>query len=89
MHQQCAKAHHRMQVTGSVDDGCPPRCLAERHQRITGAGHDLPSVHLRESGEREHGYSLDRSRSAVPTPPISAPHAIQSGAAVRALCYRV
>jgi hypothetical protein len=50
MHQQCAKAHHRMQVAGGVDRPLPRRCLAERNQQITGAGHNLPSVHLCESG---------------------------------------
>ena len=59
---------------GSVDRPLPPRCLAERNQQITGAGNDLPSYTYANRAERELGYSLDRSRSAVPTPPpISAP----------------
>jgi hypothetical protein len=43
MHQQCAKAHHRMQVAGSVDRPLLARCLAERNQQITGA--DMNSLH--------------------------------------------
>jgi len=51
----------------------PPRCLAERNQQTPALDMMTPSYTYANRAERELGY-IDRSRSAVPTPPlISAP----------------
>ena len=70
------------QVAGSADRPLPPSHLTERVQQITGR----PYIDGDSGCARELGYSLDRSRSTVPTPPpIRSTQAIQSCAAAMVL----
>ena len=88
MHQQCAKAHHRMQVAVVWTDRCRLGVLAEGNQQITGA--DMISlVHSRESGLARARIHRPLAISCADTAAHLSAHAILSWAAVRALCYRV